>query len=177
MWLEEERPKKKASTSEVDAGDLLYSPSLLMKTVEVNVNEINEKVLSLVQKKMAFLLENKCIEEGFIQPKSIEIVDLSACKIVKGNVGQFLVSFHCKVCFPVEGMRISCRVTGITSAVIQAESSEETPSPILVFISCELDYPSFAQLTIGDIVLIEVIGQRFSLNDSYIEITGKIVSR
>jgi hypothetical protein len=159
--------------------DSLYSVAQLVKPVQINIDELNQEYLHRIHEKLVSLYENKCNEEGFIQPNSIKVneEELSACKIVKGNIGQFMVTFQCKICLPVEKMRFVCKVTGITMAMLQAESWDEFPSPILVFVSLEeKNNQPFSNLQKGDKIIIEVMSQRFELNHSYIEIIGTIIS-
>jgi hypothetical protein len=87
------------------------------------------------------------------------------------------VVFECDVCFPVEGMLISCLAKNITKAGIRAESAFDTPSPIVVFIARDHHYndESFSKVKEGDKIDVRVIGQRFELNDKYISIIGELI--
>jgi hypothetical protein len=80
------------------------------------------------------------------------------------------------VCFPVEGTLISCIAKNITKAGIRAESSDEIPSPIVVFIARDHHYNSeqFNEIKEGDKFTARVIGQRFELNDKYISIIAEL---
>jgi hypothetical protein len=80
-------------------------------------------------------------------------------------------------CFPVEGMLVRCIAKNITKAGIRAESEDETPSPIVVFITRDNNYMSsyFSSIKENDKFLARVIGQRFELNDKYVSIIAEIV--
>ena len=97
--------------------------------------------------------------------------------IQRGNNVLFDVVFECDVCFPVEGMLITCIAKNITKAGIRAESDVDVPSPIVVFIAKDHHYSvaHFAQVKEGDKITIRVIGQRFELNDKYISIIGELI--
>ncbi len=170
----EDRSKR---SKRMDNETSLYGQSLLLRTVHIPMKDINEALFSCILEKLVGMYENKCLQEGFIKPKSIEIDSVSAGKIVRGNLVAFAVTFKCEVCFPVEGMRFSCKVTGITKSVIKGKSATENPSPVTVFISLEHQEPSDKINTLKeeDIVLVEVIGQRFSLNDDHVEIIAKLI--
>ena len=182
--------KKRKTNSSLSITDPLYSIGQLVKPVQLKIDELNEHYVSLIKEKLKFLYENKCLEEGFIQPNSIHLhlypdekeeeedapEEISACKITKGNICQFMVTFQCKICLPVEGMIIACRVSGVTMAMIQAESSEEFPSPILVFISLDNGNEKYSDLQKDAKIIVEVISHRFELNHRYIEIMGNILS-
>ena len=89
----------------------------------------------------------------------------------------FEVVFECDVCFPVEGMIISCLAKNITKAGIRCESANDMPSPVVVFIAKDHHYNSamFNDVKDGDKINVKVIGQRFELNDKYISIIGELV--
>jgi hypothetical protein len=76
-------------------------------------------------------------------------------------------------------MLISCVAKNITKAGIRAESSTDSPSPIVVFIAKDHNYdnPAFSDVSEGDEFTARVIGQRFELNDKYISIIGELVTR
>ena len=74
-------------------------------------------------------------------------------------------------------MLIDCVAKNITKAGIRADSSTETPSPIIVFITRDHQYsnPYFATINEGDKFVARVIGQRFELNDKYVSIIAELV--
>ena len=91
----------------------------------------------------------------------------------------FEVVFECDVCFPVEGMNMQCVAKNITKAGIRAESADEVPSPVVVFIAKDHHYnvSHFSEIKEGDKINVTVIGQRFELNDKYVSIIGKLVKK
>jgi hypothetical protein len=74
-------------------------------------------------------------------------------------------------------MLIQCVAKNITKAGIRAESANEVPSPVVVFIAKDHHYNNdyFADVKEGDRITVRVIGQRFELNDKYISIIGELV--
>ena len=74
-------------------------------------------------------------------------------------------------------MLIQCVAKDITKAGIKAESANEFPSPVIVFVAKDHHYSmnQFAEIKEGDKFNIRVIGQRFELNDKYISVIGKLV--
>jgi hypothetical protein len=89
----------------------------------------------------------------------------------------FEIVFECDVCFPVEGMILSCVAKNITKAGIRAESATDVPSPVVVFIAKDHHYTNnyFSEIKEGDNINVRVIGQRFELNDKYISIIGEVI--
>ena len=120
--------------------------------------------------------EGKCIVEGFVKPNSTKIITYSSGLIKATNV-LFEVVFECQICCPVEGMLIQCVAKNITKAGIRAESAEESPSPVVVFITRDHHYnlPYFSTIKENDKFNVRVIGQRFELNDKYVSIIGDLV--
>jgi len=74
-------------------------------------------------------------------------------------------------------MLIPCVARNITKAGIRAESDEESPSPIVVFIMRDQNYMNkyFTSIKENDKFIVRVIGQRFELNDKYVSIIGEVV--
>ena len=136
-----------------------------------------KNIKETIEENIKDIFEGKCVVEGFIKPNSSKIVTYSSGLVVRGNSISFEVVFECEICFPVEGMLISCVAKNITKAGIKAESANEFPSPIVVFIAKDHHYNNtyFSEVQEGDKFNVRVIGQRFELNDKYISIIGEII--
>ena len=76
-------------------------------------------------------------------------------------------------------MLIQCEAKNITKAGIRAESSEEKPSPVVVFVTRDHHYASqqFSDINEDDKFVARVIGQRFELNDKYVSIIAELVEK
>jgi hypothetical protein len=74
-------------------------------------------------------------------------------------------------------MIIQCVAKNITKAGIRAESANDVPSPVVVFIAKDhhFNVSHFAEIKEGDKINVRVIGQRFELNDKYISIIGELI--
>ena len=101
---------------------------------------------------MIYHFEGKCIVEGFVKRDSCKILTFSS-GMVKANNVIFEVVFECQICCPVENMHIECVAKNITKAGIRAESSTESPSPIIVFITRDHQYsnPYFLSIQENDV--------------------------
>jgi len=117
------------------------------------------------------MIEGKCLVQGFVKPKSTKIITHSS-GVVQGSSIVFEVTIDCEVCFPVEGMLISCVAKNITKAGIRAESFDDVPSPVVVFVARDHHYSStqFSNIQEGDRFTFGLIVKRFELNDKYIGI-------
>jgi DNA-directed RNA polymerase subunit E'/Rpb7 len=165
--------KKKTQFKETHKN--LYSQLLITRTVPINITHIGNTIKETLEKAIASQIEGKCIVEGYIKPRSVEVITFSSGLVMSSNV-IFEVVIQCEVCSPVEGMHIKCIVKHINKAGIRAEINE-TPSPVVIFIARDHNYasPLFAEVKENDEIKIRVIGQRFELNDKYISIIAEIV--
>ena len=165
--------KKKTQFKETHKN--LYSQLLITRTVPISITHIGNTIKETLEKAIASQIEGKCIVEGYIKPRSVEVITFSSGLVMSSNV-IFEVVIQCEVCSPVEGMHIKCVVKHINKAGIRAEINE-TPSPVVIFIARDHNYasPLFAEVKENDEIKIRVIGQRFELNDKYISIIAEIV--
>ena len=161
---------------EMKINNNIYSRCLITRNISLDISMVGKNLFQILHKNLSDKFEGKCIIEGYIKPDSIKIITHSS-GIVKGYKIIFEVLFECFSCFPVENMLINCRAVNITKAGIRGESSEETPSPIVVFITRDHHYnmPYFSTIKENDNFVARVIGQRFELNDSYVSIIAELV--
>lgn len=155
----------------------IYSRCLLTRKIILPMATIGKNLKENIEENIKENFEGKCVVEGFIKPNSVKIVTFSSGTIERGNYVLFEIVFECDVCFPVEGMIISCIAKNITKAGIRAESAGEVPSPVIVFVAKDHHYnvPNFSEIKEGDKINVRVVGQRFELNDKYISIIGEFI--
>jgi hypothetical protein len=155
---------------------VIYTSSVLHRTVTVDMFSVGKNINAILHGVLTDKYEGRCSVEGYIKPNSIKIVETSSGLVV-GNKVEFEVVFQCQVCFPVEGMEITCIARNITKAGIRCDSIE-SPSPLIVFIARDHHYSNdaFANIRENMQIQVKVIGQRFELNDTQISIIGELVS-
>ena len=154
----------------------VYSRCLLTRKIMLPITAIGKNLSETIKENVQSKFEGKCAVEGYIRTDSSRIITYSSGIIERGNNISFDVVFECEVCFPVEGMLITCIAKNITKAGIRAESDTEVPSPVVVFIAKDHHYNMayFSEIKEGDKINVKVIGQRFELNDKYISIIGRL---
>jgi len=154
----------------------IYSRCLITKHISIPITDIGKNIKQTIEHYISKNFEGKCIVEGFIKPASTNIITFSS-GIVKASNVVFEVVFECQSCFPVEGMLIQAVAKNITKAGIRAESADETPSPIIIFITRDHHFsmPYFSTIEEGDKILTRVIGQRFELNDKFVSVIAELV--
>lgn len=155
----------------------IYSRCLITRTIRLPINSINKNIRDTIENEISFQFEGKCINEGYVKLGSSKIITYSSGMIERGSNILFEVLFECLVCFPVEGTLIACIAKNITKAGIRADSFDESPSPIVVFIARDHNFANsyFSSIQEGDKFNARIIGQRFELNDKYISIIAEIV--
>jgi DNA-directed RNA polymerase subunit E'/Rpb7 len=155
----------------------IYSRCLITKNIGLPITAIDKNIKETIENQISFQFEGKCVNEGYVKLGSSKIITYSSGIIERGTNILFEVLFECMVCFPVEGMFLSCIAKNITKAGIRAESADESPSPIVVFIARDHNYSNtyFSSIQEGDKFQARIIGQRFELNDKYISIIADVV--
>jgi len=154
----------------------VYSLSQITKSITLPIGAIGKELYQTIERTIAAMVEGKCIVEGFVKTGSVRVITYSS-GLVKSNNVTFIVVFECSVCFPVSGMLLNCVAKNITKAGIRAESSEETPSPFVLFIARDHYYASdyFNSIEEKEKFTARVIAQRFELNDKYVSIIAELV--
>ena len=153
----------------------IYTPTLITRKIPIGIIHVGKNIKQTLERIIASQIEGKCVVEGFIKPGSAKIATYSS-GIVKADEIIFDITFECMVCSPVEGMLINCIAKNITKMGIRAETNE-SPSPVVIFISRDHHYTSsyFSNIKENDDIQVSVIGQRFELNDKYVSIIAKVV--
>jgi len=155
----------------------VYSRCMLTRKIVLPISTIGKTLKENIEENIKVTFEGKCVVEGYIKPNSSKIIRYSSGVIERGNNVVFEIVFECDVCFPVEGMLISCTVKNVVKAGIRAESANDVPSPVVVFVAKDHHFNNqqFNEIQVGDIIIVRVIGQRFELNDKYVSIIGELV--
>lgn len=155
----------------------IYSRCLLTRKVVLPITFIGKNLDEVMEEYIQNNFEGKCVVEGFVKPNSSKIIRYSSGVIERGSNVVFDLVFECDICFPVEGMLITCVVKNTVKAGIRAESSTDVPSPFVVFVAKDHHFTSqqFNDIQVGDIITVRVIGQRFELNDKSVSIIGELV--
>jgi DNA-directed RNA polymerase subunit E'/Rpb7 len=154
----------------------VYGVSQITKTIILPISAVGKNIHQTIERVISSMVENKCIVEGFVKVGSTRVITYSS-GLLKGENVLFDVVFECSVCYPVAGMLLNCVAKNITKAGIRAESSEENPSPFVLFIARDHYYSNdyFNSIEENDKFVARVIAQRFELNDKYVSIIAEPV--
>ena len=156
----------------------IYSKAMITRNIRIPIKYVGKNIQETIERNIGSLFEGKCIVEGFVKQGSSRIIAYSSGLIHGTNI-QFEVVFECQVCCPVEGMLIQCIAKNITKAGIRAESADEMPSPVIIFITRDHHYMNaqFSTIQEGDKFLARVIGQRYELNDKYVSVIAELAEK
>ena len=154
----------------------VFEKALLTRSITTKIIHIGKNFRETLESILKNDIEGKCIVEGYIKTNSVSLVNYSS-GIIRGENIIFEVVFNCEICYPVEGMNISCQVKNVTKAGIRAESIIDNPSPFVLFISRDHHYNNtyFNSIKVDDKIKARIIGQRFELNDNFISLIGEII--
>lgn len=148
----------------------IYVRSVLTTKIYLDITEIGTNLKDILENKLKPQVSNKCIPEGLVSSKNINIIEYSAGTLIRNSI-VFNVVYECDISHPVEGMRLEA-VTKITAkAGIDAElKDDEGNIAIVVFVAKDHNNlnSSFYTVEVGHKIQVKVIGIRFELNDPHI---------
>jgi DNA-directed RNA polymerase subunit E'/Rpb7 len=167
--------KRKSQYNTKMQNNEIYSQMMITKKIPVHISNIGNNIKETLEKVISSEIDGKCIVEGYIKSKTVEIITFSS-GVVRGDYVIFDVVFQCYVCCPVEGMHVKCIAKHINKAGIRAEL-DETPTPVIIFIARDHNYnvTGFSDVKVDDKIKVRVIGQRFELNDTHISIIAELL--
>jgi len=154
----------------------IYAPTMITKRLMIPIVNVGDNIKEVLEKKIGFDIEGRCIVEGYVKPGSCRVLSYSSGELFNSSV-MFDVVIECLACCPVEGMHINCIATNITeSAGIKAETDEQ-PSPVIIYVARDhhINNQYFSSVKINDTIKVRVIGQRFELNDKYISVIAELI--
>jgi DNA-directed RNA polymerase subunit E'/Rpb7 len=157
----------------------LYSEVLDNTKILLGFKEVNKNIKTIIEKKVKSKFEKKCNINGYVKNNSIKVINYSSGALKGGNI-EFTIVFQYKVCYPVEGNIINCRVKNVTKAGIRAEIVEKNePTPLVIFIARDHNNNNDDFITIkeDENIDVKIIGKRFELNDTYISVIGELAPK
>ena len=159
----------------------IYYPNILTEKVSLTPLEINKSTVleSILLKKLQSQIEGKCNRTGLVKPGSLEILQRSSGLIppehFDGNV-HFQVRFSVQICNPPERCLIRCKVHSVNKMGILAGLGDDlSTSPLMILVSRQHHYDNmeeFDRIKPQDIIIVEVVGKRFELDDTFIQVVG-----
>lgn len=155
----------------------VYVNSMLSKKVTLNIVEIGKNVKYNLEKKIKHSIEGRCIGEGFVRPKTVEIVSYSS-GLIKDDHVEFQVIYRCLICNPVKDMEMDCVVNNVTKAGIHAfVKDDDDNTPVTVFVARDHHTTDqyFESVQEKDHIRVRIIGIRYELNDPSITAIAALI--
>ena len=164
----------------------IFTKVHLVDVVKLAPKYAGPKFQDVVSEKLVEKLEGICTYHGYIKKGSINILKIMPGKIenvaLNGNI-VYNVSFTAEVCNPLVGSIIRCRVANTNKFGILADAGfynntdyvnvlEVIVAKNSVNMVSDIDLEKIA---IGDMIMIEVMGKKYQLNDTKISIVGRVV--
>jgi DNA-directed RNA polymerase subunit E'/Rpb7 len=161
----------------------VFSKTFITRRLVIKPHELKSNISLLLKKKLNEQISGKCIKDGYIRPNTIEIQTRPRYGnvIVNSFSGDVIydVGFTCDVCNPSLDMQFVCKVVNKNRIGLIAESyineDERAPLTIIVAYQHHDNRKKFESIKINSDIIIKVIGSRFSIGDSRVNVVGKLI--
>lgn len=165
----------------------IFVRSLLLDKVKLKPNQLSQNVKSHLLQSLKAKFEGVCSYHGFIRPGSLEIYKHSLGNVIavslNGDV-EFKVQYYADVCNPSIGSIVKSKIVNSNKFGFLAHTGIRNANgvfhPILeLIIAKNVKDNSGVQelldnLSIGDEVMVEVLGKKFELGDKKICAVGRL---
>ena len=163
-----------------DAG--VYTRTLLRRRVKLPAALQNRHAAESVAQLLRASVEGVCGPDGYVRPRSVDVVDVSPGIIEMSSLSGhavYNVRFRADVCNPAVGHVLTCRVENANSYGVLAVNQSDTR---VLEVILQRDPVSFQHaerldgLEPGDLVTVEVMCRHFKLGQRSITLVGRAVS-
>lgn len=152
--------------------DPLYERRELTRNVHVDARFLQRNILASLVAQLRHKYEGVCLPEGYVQPRSITVVEHSfgRTNILKGGL-DYSVRFQADLCLPHAGQVFRAPVVLKSKIGIHAEVS---PIKVLLPRDLHIGNPDFDDAEVGKDIEFDVVGTRFQQGDQTIVVLGKL---
>lgn len=161
----------------------VYTRALLKTRVSLPATLQNKHYEDSILQKLRTRVEGVCGSDGYIRPRSVEVVGVSQGIVDMSSLNGravYNVTYTADVCNPAVGDVLTCRVENVNSYGVLAVNMSET-RVLEVILQRDPVYfqhlESLEGLEPGDTVTAEVMCRQFKLGQKTITIVGKAVSK
>jgi len=166
--------KKKLVLYYINNMDNIYFNCVLTKKIIVESKFLNENIDEYIDNYLKKKVEGTCIDEGYVKEDTVKIIKKSIGKLYgsrfTGDITYEIV-YTANVCNPVVGNVIDCKVKFINKLGILGNNG---PITIIIGKQFHSNENSLNKISENDIVKVEVIAKKYSLNDKEIKIIAKL---
>ena len=150
----------------------IINTRVILNPDEIRRNALHRNIDKSLLHKIKDLYGDKCIEKGYVQGSTIEIVERSIGKIyaehLNGNI-IYDVRFSADICNPIKGEIVNGRVTNSNKMGLLVKAG---PLNIVLARQHHVNRKCFKKINVGDEIPVSIVGSRFTLNDREISVIG-----
>lgn len=145
----------------------------LVRNVHIDSKFLQRNIQASLLAQLRMKYEGICVAEGYIQRRSITVVDHSLGRInyIKGGL-DYTVKFQADICMPHPGQVFRMPVVLKSKLGIHAES---TPIKALLPRDLHIGMTDFEDVSEKEEIEFEVVGARFQQGDDSIVVLGKLL--
>jgi DNA-directed RNA polymerase subunit E'/Rpb7 len=153
-------------------GDPLFERRVLVRNIHIDSRFLQRNIQASLLAQLRMKYEGVCVAEGYIQRRSITIVEhsLGRTNLIKGGL-DYTVKFQTDVCMPHPGQVFRMPVSLKSKIGIHAET---TPIKALLPRDIHIGSADFDQIKEKEEIEFEVVGARFQQGDDSIVVLGKL---
>lgn len=170
----------------MEAVSKVFTRVLLSEHIKLHPKSVSSSTHQVVLDKLREKVEGKCSRHGYIKRGTVEVYKTAPGRIELVGLNGFIqynVHFYAEVCNPLVGSLVKCSVSNINKFGILAQAGFYSDSEFInvleiivaknsVNIVSDVD---LEKITIGDEVIVEVLGKKFELDDNKLSIVGRVV--
>jgi DNA-directed RNA polymerase subunit E'/Rpb7 len=152
--------------------DPLFERRELTRNVHIESRHLKRNIQASLLAQLRNKYEGICVAEGYINQRSINIVEhsLGRMNLIKGGLDYF-VRFHADICMPHPGQVFRAPVSLKSKIGIHADI---TPIKALLPRDLHLGNMSFEDVEEKQMIEFEVVGSRFQQGDESIVVLAKL---
>jgi len=152
--------------------DPLFERRELVRNIHVEARFLQRNIAASLLAQLRMKFEGICVAEGYIQPRSINIVEhsLGRTNLIKGGL-DYTVRFQADICMPHTGQVFRAPVVLKSKIGIHAEI---TPIKVLLPRDIHIGNSEFDEIAEKQEIEFEVVGSRFQQGDESIVVLGKL---
>jgi len=159
----------------ISMADPIFERRELVRVLVVPSKYIQRNIRGSLLAQIGSQVEGRCSIEGFVQPKSVSILDHSLGKVDMLHAGvRFRVRFQADVCFPHKGQVFKATVAFKSKIGVHAET---TPIRVLLPRDLHIGNTEFEGIEANDEIEFEVLGAEFKQNDDAIFVLGRLIRK
>lgn len=166
---------------------MLFVPIKFKTSVQLTPAELDCKYQERIYEKLRTVYEGNCTKFGFILQNSIEIIKRSCGNFIKQNFNgaiRFDVICRGMTCNPPINSFVEAVVKNKNLLGILAESSMEIENEKVPILDIIIPIKSAGiisdinteSLSIGDTIMVEVMGKKYQMKDKKISIIGRVIT-